>query len=330
MILLPAAVGASPVLEAGHAHGGAGMDHWSEWHFDPLVLLVLGALTVAYAIGWRRLRTRGGREWATIPRAIAFLCGINTLVLALVSPLHHLGMDYLLSAHMVQHMMVGDIGPILLCLGVYGPMRFFVIPQPILRWAGSRGMRPVIRQLGRPQVAFWAWVAATGVWYIPAIYVHTLENTLLHYVMWFTIFITGVAVWSHILAMVPGMRMSNAKRAGYAVGLLFAGMIVSEFLFLNDPLYDVYVNQPDRLFDLTPEADQIRASLLMTAEQMITLIMAATLIMWNHMDSAAADYAAEQRAAQEPPAPEPVPGPAPASTSAANPSTTRPSTARQT
>ena len=78
--------------------------------------------------------------------------------------------------------------------------------------------------------------------------------------------------------------MSHAKRAGYAVGLLFAGMVVSEFLFLNDPLYPVYVDQPDRLFGLTPEADQIRASLIMTAEQMITLLMAATLIMWSHVD----------------------------------------------
>jgi cytochrome c oxidase assembly factor CtaG len=302
VIPIPLTVVASPLQAGGHAHDGAAMDHWSEWHFDPLVLLVLGALTVAYALAWRRLRLRGGRQYATIPRGIAFLCGINTLALALVSPLHHLGMDYLLSAHMVQHMMVGDIAPLLLCLGVYGPMRFFVVPRPILRWAGGPGMRPVIRQLGRPQVVFWAWVTATAVWYVPSVYTTTLDNALLHYLMWSTIFITGVAVWSHILAMVPGMRMTNAKRAGYAVGLLFAGMIVSEFLFLNDPLYQVYVDQPDRLFDLTPEADQIRASLLMTAEQMITLLMAATLIMWNHVDGAAADRAELDGApAEEPP-----------------------------
>lgn len=304
---------AFPLQAGGHAHGASAMDHWSEWHFDPLVLLALGALTVAYAVGWHRLRRRSGREYATIPRGIAFLAGINTLALALVSPLHHLGTDYLLSAHMLQHMMVGDIAPILLCLGVFGPMRFFAVPQPTLRWAGSPGMRPVIRQLGRPRTAFWAWVAATGVWYIPAVYTATLDSTPLHYLMWFTIFITGVAVWSHILAMVPGMRMSHAKRAGYAVGLLFAGMIVSEFLFLNDPLYQVYTDQPDRLFDLSPEADQIRASLLMTAEQMITLLMAATLIMWNHVDGAVADRAAlDEASAAAPPEPLPAPEPEPA------------------
>src|SRR5680860_98088 len=177
---------ASPLAAGGHVHGGEVVDHWTEWHFDPWVLLLLAALTVAYAVGWRRLRRRGGREYATIPRAIAFLAGINTLVLALVSPLHHLGMDYLLSAHMSQHMMVGDIAPILLCLGVYGPMRFFTVPGPVLRWAGGPRMRPVIRQLGRPRTAFLAWMLATGVWYVPGIYEASLENGALHYFMWFT------------------------------------------------------------------------------------------------------------------------------------------------
>jgi cytochrome c oxidase assembly factor CtaG len=307
-VISPLAVAVTFPLEVGgHVHGGAGMDHWTEFHFDPLVLLLLGGLTLAYAVGWRRLRRRGGREWATVPRGISFLLGINTLVLALVSPLHHLGMEYLLSAHMVQHMMVGDIAPILLCLGVYGPMRFFVVPQPVLRWAAGPRMRPVIRQIGRPRTAFWAWVAATAIWYVPGIYEAALDNTALHYLMWLSIFITGVGVWSHILAMVPHMRMSHAKRAGYAVALLFAGMLVSEFLFLNDPLYQLYVDQPDRLFDLSPEADQIRASLLMTAEQMITLLMAATLIMWNHVDGAVADRAQEDAAKDlEPPEPTPA------------------------
>ena len=287
------------------------MGHWSEWHFDPYVLLLLGALTVAYAAGWQRLRRRGGREYATIPRAIAFLTGVNTLVLALVSPLHHLGTDYLLSAHMIQHMMVGDIAPLLLCLGVYGPMQFFTVPRPILRWAGGPRMRPVIRQLARPRTAFLAWVVATGVWYVPGIYEASIENAGLHYLMWCTIFVTGVGVWSHILAMVPHMRMSHAQRAGYAVGLLFAGMFVSEFLFLNDPLYAMYVDQPERLFGLSPEADQIRASLTMTGEQMITLLMAATLIMWNHVDHAVADRAAQDAAASSaaPPASAAAPTP---------------------
>ena len=163
MISVPAAAVAFPLQVGGHAHAARRWTTGTEWHFDPLV--PAGARrpsTVAYAVGWWRLRQRGGRDRATIPRGDRFLLGINILVLALVSPLHHLGMDYLLSAHMVQHMLVGDVAPILLCLGVYGPMRFFVDPPADPARAGGPRMRPVIRQLGRPRSAFWAWVRGDG------------------------------------------------------------------------------------------------------------------------------------------------------------------------
>ena len=75
------------------------------------------------------------------------------------------------------------------------------------------------------------------------------------------------------------MRMSHARRAGYAVGLLGVGMVLSEVLFLADPLYGTYIDQPDRLFGLSPAADQIRASLIMSGEQGITILLAATLLM---------------------------------------------------
>ena len=205
MISIPLTAVALPLQADGHAHGGeAGMDHWAEWNFDPCVLLLLRRAHPGLRARLAAPAPRGGSAYATVPRGIAFLVGINTIVLALVTPLHHLGMDYLLSAHMIQHMMVGDIAPLLLCLGVWGPMRFFVVPKPILRWAGG----PEDAAGDPPARAARRWPSgpgcvATGVWYVASLYVAALENTALHYLMWFTIFITGVAVWSHILAMVP-------------------------------------------------------------------------------------------------------------------------------
>ena len=64
-------------------------------------------------------------------------------------------------------------------------------------------------------------------------------------------------------------------------------MVVSEVLFLRDPLYAVYTEQPDRLLGLTPDADQMRAALIMASEQMLTLLTAAGLLLWAHVDRAA-------------------------------------------
>ena len=73
--------------------------------------------------------------------------------------------------------------------------------------------------------------------------------------------VAGLAVWMHIVGILPRIRMSHARRAGYALGLLAVNMLVSEVLFLRDPLYSVYVEQSDRLLGLSPTADQTRAAL---------------------------------------------------------------------
>lgn len=295
-------VALTPRAAAAHlGHGGGSVDHWGQWSPTAGVFVIAAVAVVAYAAGWLRLRRRGRRDLAGVPRAIAFGLGAGVVVLALVSPLDDLGHHYLLSAHMVQHALIGDVGPLLMVLGASGPLALFVVPTALLRRLSGRRTRRVLRVLGRPSTAFVAWSLATGGWYLPAAYDFALASTWGHWTMQISIILTGVGVWAHIVGTVPHMRMSHARRAGYAVGLLGAGMVVSEFLFLNEPLYAIYRDQPERVFGMSPSADQIRASLLMTAEQMITLLMAATLLMWTHVDRAVSERDAPG-GSEEPPA----------------------------
>jgi hypothetical protein len=66
-------------------------------------------------------------------------------------------------------------------------------------------------------------------------------------------------------------------------------MALSQWLFLSGPLYDVYIDQPDRLLGLTPTADQMKAALIMGSEGMITMVTAAALLMWAHVDRVTAE-----------------------------------------
>ena len=250
-----------------------GSGHWAMWPEHPLLVpLVLAVPLVLYVAGWWRM-SRAGR---TEPlRLIAFVAGIDVLVLALASPLHHVAGEYLLSAHMVQHVLVGDIAPLLLVLGVAGPLTAMV-PGWLLRLAGP------------PWVAFALWSAATAGWYVPGVFERALATPWLHAVMQATILLAGLAAWAHIVGVAP-RRASVAGRAGFAVGLMLVGMAVSEWLFLSGPLYDVYIDQPDRLLGLTPTADQTKAALIMGSEGMITMITAAALLMWAHVDRAVAE-----------------------------------------
>jgi cytochrome c oxidase assembly factor CtaG len=176
---------------------------------------------------------------------------------------------------MVQHVLVGDVAPLLLVLGVSGPLTAMV-PGWLLRLAGP------------PWAAFALWVAATAGWYVPPVFERALADPWLHAAMQTTVLLAGLAAWAHIVGVAP-RSASVAGRAGFAVGLMAAGMAVSQWLFLSGPLYDVYIDQPDRLLGLTPTADQMKAALIMGSEGMITMVTAAALLMWAHVDRVTAE-----------------------------------------
>ena len=248
-----------------------GSGHWAVWPGQPLLVpLVLAVPLALYLAGWWRMWREGRREPA---RLVAFVAGVHVLMLALGSPLHHVAAHYLFSAHMVQHVLVGDIAPLLLVLGVSGPMAA-IVPGWLLALAGPRW------------VAFVAWTAVTAGWYVPAAFERALATPWLHVAMQASILFTGLMAWAHIVGIAP-RRASPAGRAAFALGLMVAGMVVSEWLFLSGPLYGVYIDQPDRLFGLSPTADQVKAALIMASEGMVTMLTAAALLMWAHVNRAA-------------------------------------------
>ncbi|MBV8819845.1 MAG: cytochrome c oxidase assembly protein, partial [Acidobacteriaceae bacterium] len=72
------------------------MNLWTDWEFDPGIVIPLAISAGLYALG--SLRHVG----LTRVQRTCFWAGWLSLVVALVSPLHPLG-EELFSAHMVQH-----------------------------------------------------------------------------------------------------------------------------------------------------------------------------------------------------------------------------------
>ena len=92
-----------------------------------------------------------GAAAATTPaagRALLFAAGLALSSLPLVSPLDAAPTRSLLSAHMLQHVLIGDAGPALLLLACAGPLLAFVVCRP----AASRFVARAARSawLGRP------------------------------------------------------------------------------------------------------------------------------------------------------------------------------------
>jgi cytochrome c oxidase assembly factor CtaG len=102
----------------------------------------------AKAVGWGRVG--------------AFAAGITLLGVALLSPLRMLGMHYLLTAHMAQHMLLTVVCPPLLLLGT---PRWIL--TPFLR-------RPTVRRVTRgllhPVVVFGLFNLTVWLWHLPALF----------------------------------------------------------------------------------------------------------------------------------------------------------------
>lgn len=251
--------------------------------------MLIGAAIAAtlFTLGWLRLRRRGRSDLAGAGKAALFAAGLLVAVVALVSPLDPVGEEYLLSVHMAQHLLLGDIAPLLIVLAITGPLALFIVPKPVLRTVGrNQGARAVLRLLVRPSTAVVIWITVTAGWHIPFFFEAALENRWVHDLEHATFFLAGFLLWLSILGAIPRMRMSQARRAALAISMFAVGMVVSQTLFLADPLYSVYVEQPERLFGLTPKADQVLAAMMMSAEQLLTLGTAAGLLAWAALEHA--------------------------------------------
>jgi cytochrome c oxidase assembly factor CtaG len=270
-----AALVALALPAAASAHGGAvPVDELqSAWRPDAAPIAAAAVALALYAQAWVRLRRRGRRDHADALRALLFVAGVGVIVGALVSPLDAIGEQYLLSAHMLQHVLIADAGPALVALGLRGPIAFFCLPPPVLRpLARLRPLRRAIAWLLRPTPGFAIWIAAIGLWHIPVAYDYVLTHRTAHDLEHVSFLVAGLLMWMQLVDPARRRELGRAGRLALAGGLYLSGLALGDtLLFSFHPLYPSYVEAPARLFGLTPTTDQRLAGAVMMVEQTLTL-----------------------------------------------------------
>ena len=158
-----------------------------------------------------RLRRRGRADLAGWDRVALFAAGLGVTLFALVGPLDRLADEKLLSAHMAQHVLIGDLGPALMVTALRGPLLVFFLPAPILApLARNARVRAVLGTLLRPRVAFALWAANLAIWHVPYLYDLALAHQCLHdfeHVCWM---FCGILVWT--LLVDPGLAPAADRR----------------------------------------------------------------------------------------------------------------------
>src|SRR5690606_36198938 len=102
-------------------HGVAGEFSWTRWELHPSILIGCGLLLMGYAwlVGPLREKHRLGPP-VSQAQILYWTSGIIVMFVSLNGPIHDLSDYFLLSAHMVQHMLLMLIMPPLLLLGLPG------------------------------------------------------------------------------------------------------------------------------------------------------------------------------------------------------------------
>jgi cytochrome c oxidase assembly factor CtaG len=223
--------------------------------FAPLEVLPLLLAAGLYA---KRSITLAERD-RPVPlwRQLCFAGGLLMIAVALVSPVAHLG-EELVIAHMVEHLMLGDLATLLLVLGLTGPLL-----QPIL----AIRFFDRLRVLAHPLVAFPLWALNFYFWHIPALYDAAYGGAFAHVLEHTSFIFFGCLMWMPIFGPLPKPSWFNAAwKVGYVVAVRFAGAILGNVLMWSGTvLYPKYA-AGEAYWGISPLVDQSTAGVVMMVE----------------------------------------------------------------
>jgi putative membrane protein len=223
--------------------------------FAPLELLP--PLLAAALYGKRASTLAGKGRPVPIWRQACFAAGLLTIVFALLSPVGHVA-EELVIAHMVEHLLLGDVATLLLVLGLTGPLL-----QPVL----AIRFFDRLRILAHPLVALPLWALNFYFWHVPALYDAAYGGAPVHALEHLCFIFFGCLMWMPVFGPLPTSQWFTAAwKVGYVVAVRFAGAILGNVLMWSGAvLYPVYA-AGERYWGISPLTDQSTAGVVMMVE----------------------------------------------------------------
>jgi cytochrome c oxidase assembly factor CtaG len=215
-------------------------------------------ITIAGVLYWGRARTL---SWDGRPvplwRQLCFGAGLLTISIALFSPIGHIA-EELVIAHMVEHLLIGDVASLLLVLGLTRSLL-----QPILAIRAFNRLQV----LTHPAVAFPLWALNFYLWHVPALYDAAYGTAPLHALEHSSFLFFGCLMWMPIFGPLPKPRWFGAGwKVAYVIGVRFASAILGNVLMWSGTvLYPIY-GKGERYWGISAMGDQSTAGAIMMVE----------------------------------------------------------------
>ncbi|HEX4010554.1 MAG TPA: cytochrome c oxidase assembly protein [Solirubrobacteraceae bacterium] len=201
-------------------------------------------------------------------RRSCFVSGALLMTVVQVGPLDTLADDVLV-AHMLQHILIGDIASLLIVLGLTGP-----VLQPLLQMRASR----ILRRLSHPLVALTLWAVDLYTWHLPFLYQLAIRHDLVHALEHACLLWCGGLLWLALIGPLPKPRWFSAWWGlGYVILVRFLGAILANVLIWAQTIFYPVYKGTDAARGLNPLSDQNLAGAVMMVEQ---IILTTALLGW--------------------------------------------------
>ena len=258
------------------------------WTFEPSVLLGVAALGLLYLRGWRRARRPGEPHPPGYGRPALFYGGLLVVVIALVSPLDGFA-DQLMVMHMTQHILLLDLAPILLILG---------LTKGVLRPV-TRRVHAIERRAGplaHPAFAIVLYAGLMWLWHVPRMYDLALRHQAVHALEHVCFSVAGGVYWWHLLSPIRNRgRLGGLGPVLYmVVTKLLVGILGVVLAFAPNALYPFYEHHRHHL-SLTAHQDQSLAGVVMALEQSVVMGVALVYLFVRMLDESERDAKREER-----------------------------------
>ena len=230
-----------------------------------LVVGPLALVALAYGRRVRRLAATGH----PVPgwRQACFYSGF-AVIAAAVTGLGPLSQE-LLYVHMIEHLLLGEIGALLIVLGLTGSL---IAPILTFRVFGVR-IFDRLRVLAHPLVAFPLWAIDLYAWHLPALYQAALRHPGIHVLQHAMFLGLGINMWMCLFGPLPMPSwFGNLGKLLYIVAVRLTGAVLGNIFLWSGTVFYSYYLHGDAVYNISPLADQsIAGAVMMVEESLLTL-----------------------------------------------------------
>lgn len=205
-------------------------------------------------------------------RPALFGLGIALIAVSLVSPIATLGEQESFAFHMVQHLLLGDLGPLCIVAGLTGPLL-----RPLLSVSAVRALR----FLANPLVALPLWTVNLFAWHLPTLWEAALRHEAVHALEHACFFTAGAIMWAAVIEVLPGPEwFGTAAKMGFVIAVRLVSTVLGNvLLWAGTPFYGLYEGAR-RPWGLSASADQgIAGGIMMVEGSLVTIAVLAWLFL---------------------------------------------------